>query len=99
MTNLENTFFVVVVLFWKMVFCGKPSKGCLTCRERKIGVSRGLMFLYSSCRHDQHSALHQAYHHVEDRLLTSHSVTRRLMVVPSVSKSTGSVPDIETNWT
>jgi hypothetical protein len=36
---------------------------------------------------------------VEDRLLTSHSVTRRLMAVPSVSKSTGSVPDIETNWT
>jgi hypothetical protein len=46
-----------------------------------------------------HAPVIPAYHPVREGLLTSHSVTKRLMVVPNVSKSTEGVPDIETNWT
>lgn len=31
-----------------MVYCGKPSKGCSSCRERKIRVSLGLCVFYQS---------------------------------------------------
>lgn len=30
-----------------MVYCGKPSKGCSSCRERKIRVSVGLQACFS----------------------------------------------------
>lgn len=31
-----------------MVYCGKPSKGCSSCRERKIRVSLGLCVFHQS---------------------------------------------------